>query len=86
MHCFRETILETPSIRTLIKAGFHFGHRTSRWNPKMGPYIFKRRNLIHIIDLRATVRGLILGGKLAAAVAVSNKPCALAVPAAGGPA
>ena len=65
--------LETPTIRTLIKAGFHFGHRTSRWNPKMGPYIFKRRNLIHIIDLRTTVRGLILGRKLAAAVAARGQ-------------
>ena len=37
----------------------HFGHRVSRWNPKMGPYIHSRRNLIHIIDLQETVRGLI---------------------------
>jgi small subunit ribosomal protein S2 len=65
--------LETPNIRTLIKAGFHFGHRTSRWNPKMGPYIFKRRNLIHIIDLRTTLRGLVLGRKLAAAVAARGQ-------------
>jgi len=61
--------LETPNVRELIKAGFHFGHRSSRWNPKMKPYIFKRRNLIHIIDLRETLRGLILGRRLAAAVA-----------------
>jgi small subunit ribosomal protein S2 len=61
--------LETPSVRTLIKAGFHFGHRTSRWNPKMAPFIFKRRNLIHIIDLRATLRGLITARELARAVA-----------------
>jgi small subunit ribosomal protein S2 len=65
--------VETPNIRTLIKAGFHFGHRTSRWNPKMEPYIFKRRNLIHIIDLRETLRGLILGRKLAAAVAARGQ-------------
>ena len=65
--------LETPNIRTLIKAGFHFGHRTSRWNPKMEPFIFKRRNLIHIIDLRETLRGLILGRKLAAAVAARGQ-------------
>jgi len=61
--------LETPEIRTLVKTGFHFGHRTSRWNPGMAPYILKRRNLIHIIDLRATLRGLITGSKLAQAVA-----------------
>ena len=61
--------METPNIRTLIKAGFHFGHRTSRWNPRMAPYIFKQRNLIHIIDLRATLRGLITGRMLAQAIA-----------------
>jgi small subunit ribosomal protein S2 len=43
----------------LIEAGVHFGHRASRWNPKMRPYIYGKRNLIHIIDLRETVRGLL---------------------------
>jgi len=43
----------------MIEAGVHFGHRASRWNPKMRPYIFGKRNLIHIIDLRETVRGLL---------------------------
>lgn len=61
--------MATPDVRTLIRTGFHFGHRTSRWNPKMAPFILKRRNLIHIIDLRTTVRGLITGGKLAQAAA-----------------
>ncbi len=65
--------METPSVRGLIKAGFHFGHRTSRWNPKMAPFIFKRRNLIHIIDLRATLRGLILGRALTRAVAARGR-------------
>lgn len=46
-------------VKQLIEAGVHFGHRASRWNPKMRPYIFGRRNLIHIIDVRETVRGLI---------------------------
>ncbi len=49
------------SIRELIEAGVHFGHRVSRWNPKMKPYIFGKRNLIHIIDLTETVKGLIKG-------------------------
>ena len=49
------------SIRELIEAGVHFGHRVSRWNPKMAPYIFGKRNLIHIIDLNETVKGLIRG-------------------------
>lgn len=42
-----------------MEAGVHFGHRVSRWNPKMAPYIFGRRNLIHIINLSETVKGLI---------------------------
>ncbi|MFO8007304.1 MAG: 30S ribosomal protein S2 [Candidatus Brocadiia bacterium] len=61
--------MDEINIRDLIQAGFHFGHRTSRWNPKMKSFIFKRRNLIHIIDLRETMRGLIVGRKLAQAVA-----------------
>lgn len=46
-------------VNELIEAGVHFGHRASRWNPKMRPYIYGKRNLIHIIDLRETVRGLL---------------------------
>jgi len=45
-------------IDDLVEAGVHFGHRVSRWNPKMKPYIYGKRNYIHIIDLVATVRGL----------------------------
>ena len=41
-------------IEDLLKAGTHFGHLTSRWNPKMKPYIFMERNGIHIIDLMRT--------------------------------
>jgi small subunit ribosomal protein S2 len=44
------------SIRDLLEAGVHFGHKTSRWNPKMRPYIYGSRNGIHIIDLQKTVR------------------------------
>ncbi|NOX57204.1 MAG: 30S ribosomal protein S2 [Planctomycetes bacterium] len=46
-------------VKEILDAGVHFGHRTSRWNPKMLPYIYGRRNQIHIIDIRETVRGLI---------------------------
>ncbi|MEM9703955.1 MAG: 30S ribosomal protein S2 [Planctomycetota bacterium] len=45
--------------KTILEAGTHFGHRTSSWNPKMRPYIYGRRNLIHIIDIKETVRGLL---------------------------
>lgn len=47
------------SVKEMLDAGVHFGHRTSRWNPKMRPYIYGRRNLIHIIDIKETVRGLL---------------------------
>lgn len=40
-----------PSIEEMLKAGMHFGHRTSKWHPKMEPYIFTQRNGVHIIDL-----------------------------------
>ena len=42
------------SVRDLLNAGVHFGHRTDRWNPKMKPYIFGARNGVHIIDLQQT--------------------------------
>jgi small subunit ribosomal protein S2 len=42
------------SLEELLKAGAHFGHLTSRWHPKMEPYIFMERNDIHIVDLMQT--------------------------------
>jgi small subunit ribosomal protein S2 len=51
--------VSTILVKDLIEAGIHFGHRASRWNPKMRPYIYGRRNLIHIIDVRETIRGLL---------------------------
>lgn len=65
--------MQTPNVRDLIRAGFHFGHRTSRWNPAMKPYIFKQRNLIHIIDLRETLRGLVTARRLAGVVAARGE-------------
>lgn len=57
------------TVEDLIEAGAHFGHRTSRWNPAMAPYIFKKRNLIHIIDLEHTLRGLFTAQRVAEAIA-----------------
>jgi len=51
--------VSTVLAKELIEAGVHLGHRASRWNPKMLPYIYGRRNLIHIIDIRETIRGLL---------------------------
>ena len=55
-------------VRGLIESGVHFGHQVSRWNPKMAPFIFGKRNSIHIIDIRETVRGLLRAKKFLAAV------------------
>jgi small subunit ribosomal protein S2 len=48
--------LSAISIKQLLEAGVHFGHQTSRWNPKMREYIFGERNGIHIIDLQKTLK------------------------------
>src|SRR6202012_3879277 len=45
-------------IKQLLEAGAHFGHKTSRWHPKMAPYIHSKRGGTHIIDLTKTVAGL----------------------------
>jgi small subunit ribosomal protein S2 len=60
------------AVKDLIDAGVHFGHRASRWNPKMKPYIYGKRNLIHIIDLKETVRGLLRATKYFNRVAAGN--------------
>jgi len=45
-------------IKQLLEAGAHFGHKTSRWHPKMAPYIHSKRDGSHIIDLTKTVEAL----------------------------
>ncbi len=59
--------------RDLINAGVHFGHGASRWNPKMKPYIFAKRGMIHIIDVKQTMKGLLISKKLLAQVVASGK-------------
>ncbi len=44
------------SMKELLEAGVHFGHQTRRWNPKMRPYIFGKRNGIYIVDLQKTLQ------------------------------
>lgn len=50
----RNNFMQIPSLLELLQAGVHFGHQSSRWHPKMKPYIFSSRNGIHIIDLEKT--------------------------------
>jgi small subunit ribosomal protein S2 len=61
--------MSSTLVKQLVESGVHFGHRSSRWNPKMRPYIYARRNLIHIIDVRETVRGLLRAKKYLSDVA-----------------
>jgi small subunit ribosomal protein S2 len=46
------------TVKALLETGVHFGHRTTKWNPKMKPYIYTERNGIHIIDLQQTIVNL----------------------------
>ena len=49
---------KTIDMKELLEAGAHFGHKTSRWHPKMAPYIHSKRQDTHIINLEKTVAGL----------------------------
>src|SRR5881396_2795272 len=60
-------------VKALVDAGVHFGHRVSRWNPKMQPYIHGKRNMIHIIDVRETMKGLLLAKRLINQTVASGK-------------
>ena len=60
-------------VQDLIEAGIHFGQRSSGWNPKMGPYIYGKRNGIHVIDIKETIKGLLLAKKFIAKVVGDGK-------------
>ncbi len=47
-----------PTLVDLLEAGVHFGHETSRWNPRMQPYVYTVRNHVHVIDLQRTLTAL----------------------------
>ena len=60
-------------IKALLEAGVHFGHKTSRWHPKMAPYIHSKRQDSHIIDLTKTVEGLDKALAFVSSVAAGGK-------------
>src|SRR5256886_2839836 len=64
---------QTDLVKALVDAGVHFGHRVSRWNPKMEPYIHGKRNMIHIIDVKETIKGLLRAKKLITQVVQQGK-------------
>ncbi|MDX1564584.1 MAG: 30S ribosomal protein S2, partial [Phycisphaeraceae bacterium] len=60
-------------VKELIEAGIHFGHKASHWDPKMRPYIYGKRGGIHIIDVRETVKGLLLAKRFITRTVASGK-------------
>jgi small subunit ribosomal protein S2 len=58
--------------RELINAGVHFGHGVSRWNPKMAPFIFAKRGNIHVIDVKETLKGILIAKQLLAEIVSSG--------------
>jgi small subunit ribosomal protein S2 len=60
-------------VQDLIESGIHFGQRAAGWNPKMGPYIWGKRNGIHIIDIKETIKGLLLAKKFLSRVVADGK-------------
>ncbi len=61
-------------IKELFEAGAHFGHKTSRWHPKMAPFIHSKRQDSHIIDLAKTVEGFEKALPFLTKVAASGRP------------
>ncbi|MBI4605872.1 MAG: 30S ribosomal protein S2 [Planctomycetes bacterium] len=69
--------LSLVQVESLIEAGVHFGHRVSRWHPQMKPFIFGKRNMIHIIDIRETIKGLVRACNFLTQMAAAGKDVVL---------
>jgi small subunit ribosomal protein S2 len=63
-----EVFVAKQLARELINAGVHFGHGVSRWNPKMAPFIFAKRGNIHVIDVKETLKGILIAKRLLAEI------------------
>jgi small subunit ribosomal protein S2 len=72
VNCLEVFVAENLAQK-LINAGVHFGHGVSRWNPKMAPFIFTKRGNIHIINVKKTLKGLLIAKKLLVEVVSSGK-------------
>ncbi|MEM1331456.1 MAG: 30S ribosomal protein S2 [Planctomycetota bacterium] len=64
---------DTSLVEDLIEAGIHFGQRSSGWNPKMERFIYGKRNGIHIIDIKETVKGLLLAKRFISRTVAGGK-------------
>lgn len=66
-------MVELPSLRQMLEAGVHFGHKTSRWHPKMEPYIFIAKSGVHVINLEKTAEKLKEAADFMAKIASEGK-------------
>ncbi len=60
------------TLKELLESGAHFGHQTSRWNPKMAPYILTAKNGIHLLNLKETIYCIEKAEKLTASVVAAG--------------
>ena len=51
-------MIKEPTLREMLDAGVHFGHKTSRWSPKMAPYIYIAKSGVHVVNLEKTAEKL----------------------------
>lgn len=65
--------MKEVNLLDMLKSGLHFGHRTSKWHPKMAPFIFGSKNNIHIINLEQTKLKLEEAGRAAKAMAAKGQ-------------
>lgn len=65
--------MQDISLLDMLKSGLHFGHKTSKWHPKMAPFIFGQKNDVHIINLEATKEKLEAACKLLKDLAAQRK-------------
>jgi len=66
-------MIKIPTIEEMLKAGMHFGHQTSKWHPKMAPFIFDKRKGVHIIDLQKTQKLLAEAMEFISRLVAENK-------------
>ncbi|HVZ93472.1 MAG TPA: 30S ribosomal protein S2 [Phycisphaerales bacterium] len=60
-------------VKDLVEAGIHFGQRAANWNPRMQPYIYGKRSSIHIIDIKETIKGILLARKFIAKIVADGQ-------------
>lgn len=65
--------MQPVNLLDMLKSGLHFGHKTSKWHPKMAPFIFGQKNDIHIIDLEKTKEKLEAAAKVASDLAAQSR-------------